>query len=96
MDAKRIRWLQRHDKATGGIMGLLPLVRDMPVYFTDTVDRERRIFKNTRGRLIAWQLHPSEHAAIHQTPDRHLGKSIILSMLPTAVYVKVTNATWPS
>ena len=36
---KREQWLQVHDQQTKGIMGLLPLVRDMPVRFTETVSR---------------------------------------------------------
>ena len=40
MDAKRRRWLQFHDQKTGGIMGLCPLVKGLPVRLTDHVDRD--------------------------------------------------------
>ena len=56
LQRQRDRWLQLHDKQTGGIMGLLPCVRGLPVRFTETVDREKRIFKNIRGVLGGWEL----------------------------------------
>ena len=56
LQRQRDRWLQLHDKQTGGIMGLLPCVRGLPMRFTETVDREKRIFKNTRGVLEGWEL----------------------------------------
>ena len=94
--ARRIRWLQRHDKATGGIMGLFPLVRDMPVYFTDTVDRSLRIFKFTKGHLVNWRLDALDRIAFENTGEREHSKCIILNRLPEYLYVKVANATWPS
>ena len=44
-------WLIAHDQKTNGIMGLLPLVLDMPIRFTDTIDRDKTIFKHTSGIL---------------------------------------------
>ena len=44
---------------TAGIMGLLPLVHDMPLRITQT-DYERKdkgFFKNNRCRLFGWELH---------------------------------------
>ena len=38
MDAKRKRWLQFHGQKTGGIMGLLPLVRGLPMRLTSTLN----------------------------------------------------------
>ena len=52
MEALRQSWLQKPYQETGNIPGLLPLVRDLPVRFTDTPDREARekyVFKNARG-----------------------------------------------
>ena len=42
------RWLQKHDMATNGIMGLFPATLNEPVRFTATQSRELKIFKNTR------------------------------------------------
>ena len=44
-------WLAQHDQRTSGIMGLFPCVGNMPVRFTDTIDRGLNIFKNTAGVL---------------------------------------------
>ena len=49
--------LQKHDMATNGIMGSMPLVPNMPVKFTAAADEEYGILKNTRGVLLKWQLH---------------------------------------
>ena len=51
LEKQKTRWLQRHDRDTAGIMGILPLVHDMPVRFTHTEDREKGVYKNSRGRL---------------------------------------------
>ena len=50
----RERWLGLPDNKTAGIMGLLPLVKDLPVRFTQTINRERQIFKHSRGVLLAY------------------------------------------
>ena len=39
LQQQREAWLLAHDQRTNGIMGLLPLVHDMPVRFTDSVCR---------------------------------------------------------
>ena len=43
--------LGTHDQRTNGIMGLLPLVHDMPIRFTDSVCPAKQLHKNTAGRL---------------------------------------------
>ena len=39
LNKKRVRWLGYHDQRTAGIMGLLPLVRGLPMRLTDSVNR---------------------------------------------------------
>ena len=34
-----------HDQQTGGLSGLFPLVRELPVRITQTIDREHGVFK---------------------------------------------------
>ena len=60
---KRKRWLQAHDQKTGGIMGLLPLVKGLPVRLTDHVDRGLGLFKNSKCTIHGWTLHESEAAS---------------------------------
>ena len=40
--ARKKSWLTRHDQQTGGIMGLLPLVKGMPIRLTKTVQSPRQ------------------------------------------------------
>ena len=52
-ELQRLRksWLGTHDQRTNGIMGLLPLVDNMPIRFTDSVCAALQIHKNTAGKL---------------------------------------------
>ena len=47
-------FLKRPDSDTGGIMGLFPLVKNLPIRFTSTVDKKRKIFKFTAGTIVGW------------------------------------------
>ena len=56
---RKERWLEFHDRYTNGIPGLLPLVVDLPIRFTEAIDkksREQGVFKHTRGVLRTWEL----------------------------------------
>ena len=46
LNKKRRGWLSYHDQKTGGIMGLLPLVRGLPMRLSDTVDRGLKLYRN--------------------------------------------------
>ena len=83
-------WLQLHDQATQGIPGLLPLVRGMPVRFTETTDREKAIFKNSRGVLHGWDLQDVDEERVRGTDD----PEVVLSMMPKHLLVHFHNATW--
>ena len=60
MDAKRIHWLQFHDQKTGGIMGLCPLVKGMPVRLTGHIDRDLGLYKTTKCTIHSWSLSTNE------------------------------------
>ncbi len=67
MEERRERWLEYRDRATAGIPGLLPLVLDMPVRFTEAVDPKSRrmgVFKHARGVLRGWELPEAEAARV--------------------------------
>ena len=70
LHAARLRWLQLHDRQTGGIPGLFPLVKDLPLQFTTTYDREAGQFKFTRCTLWGWQLQKvdAERCAANSDP----------------------------
>ena len=61
------RLLGYHDRQTGGIPGLLPLVPNLPVRFTDALGRgakEQGVFKHTRGILRGWELPEEENERV--------------------------------
>ena len=89
---RKENWLQRHDQSTGGIMGLLPLLPNMPVRITQTLPELKPfgLFKNTRGQLYNWTLHPEDVAAIQTCSD----SDWVLRHLPTCIFVAIPGATW--
>ena len=60
LNSKRKRWLELHDQKTGGIMGLLPLVKGLPVRLTDHIDRGLGLFKNSKCTIHSWTLSENE------------------------------------
>ena len=44
-------------------MGLLPLIRGLPVRLTQTTNRGLKLFKHRRCTIAGWTLHPEEAAA---------------------------------
>ena len=61
---KRQRWLGYHDKQTEGLMGLLPMIRGIPVRLTESVNRRLGRYRNRRGTLVGWTLHPNETSQV--------------------------------
>ena len=60
LDAKKRRWLSFHDQKTGGIMGMLPLIKGLPVRLSDHVDRDMGLYKNTKCTIHGWSLNNNE------------------------------------
>ena len=92
VQARRENWLQRHDQSTGGVVGILPLLQNMPIRVTQTLPDLKAfgLFKNTRGTLWNWTLHEADQ----ETVGAVAGQDIVLQRLPRALYVKVEGATW--
>lgn len=92
INERRKQWSRYHEMKTGGIMGLQPLVHNMPLRITQT-DHERKnkgFFKNTRCRFFGWELH-------HQDERRYAewdSQEMVLQYLPVCLYVKFPTATW--
>ena len=53
LDAKRSRWLLRHDQHTAHLASSLPLAPGLPVRITEAIDRGRHLFRGRRGRSMA-------------------------------------------
>ena len=63
LDQKRKEWLMLHDRKTNGVMGLLPLVKDMPLRVITTEPAAKAVlFTNRRCRLWGRNLHPKDQA----------------------------------
>ena len=78
---QKMEWLQRHDKESGGLYGVLPLCVGMPVRATDHLDRERGILKGCTGVVYGWSA-CSNSSGVWQKP-------------PEVIYVRfATAATW--
>ena len=62
---KKKEWLQRHDQECGGLYGLLPLVKGLPVALTDHIDRnpDKRLLRGKVGHIHSWILHSSDQVA---------------------------------
>ena len=88
LERRRRQWLQIHDKKTGGIMGLMPLVHDLPMRLTDTKDPSKHAFKNAKVRLDGWCLTESEAERIANTDD----PEIVLFERPTYIRVRIIKA----
>ena len=59
---EKLQWLRRHDRESGDLYGMLPLVRGMPVALTDHIDRSRdkNLLRGRRGYIHSWVLHSEE------------------------------------
>ena len=80
-----------HDQKTSGIMGLQPLVLDMPLHITSTDPKNKTIlFKNRRCRLSGWTLHEDDRLRLENcaTPE------LKLEHQPKELFVRVEKATW--
>ena len=49
LDRKLAGWLQRHDQETSNLPSLIPLAVGMPIRLTDSVDRDRQLYRGRRG-----------------------------------------------
>ena len=73
-------------------MGLLPLLPNMPVRITQTLPELKPfgLFKNTRGQLYNWTLHPEDVEGIQTCAD----SDWVLRHLPSCIFVAIPGATW--
>ena len=84
---KRCTWLQRHDQDTCHLTSMLPLIKDLPVRLTDTINRNKKLYRGRRGRIVGWQLHPD-------TEKVYKDGECLLSRQPITIFVKFKDASW--
>ena len=87
--AEKLSWLQRHDKESGDLYGMLPLVHGMPVALTDHIDRnpQKQLLRGKIGHVHSW--------VTDKTDTSEFQRGVrILEKLPKTVFVKYDDADW--
>ena len=87
LQKNREAWLTTHDQRTAGIMGLLPLVKDMPLRFTDTIDRSQKVFKHSSGVLRKVVLEDAEADRVAQLRDNE----VVLQAMPACLVIEISE-----
>ena len=61
---EKVTWLQRHDKDCGGLYGMVPLAKGMPVALTDHVDRnpQKNLLRGRIGYIDSWVVRDDDHS----------------------------------
>ena len=87
--ANKLQWLQRHDRESGDLYGMLPLIHNMPVALIDHIDRspDKQLLKGKVGHIHSWVLHGDEKS-VPQNGRR------VLDKMPLVVFVKFPGAKW--
>ena len=64
---QKLEWLNRHDRGSGDLYGVLPLMKGMPVAMTDHIDRsiDKRILRRRVGHGHSWVLAKDESSTFH-------------------------------
>ena len=89
---RKRKWLTFHDQQTSGVVGLLPLVHNMPLRLTKTIPKhlDKRLFKNGRCMLHGWELHPVDEERLKNCTTTEL----VLQHMPLKLFIKMPHATW--
>ena len=80
---RKLEFLSRHDRESGDLYGILPLIKNIPVAMTDHIDRsiDKRILRGRVGHVHSWVLDAKETSSFEN------GKRI-LQHLPQVIFVK--------
>ena len=62
LPSQKVSWLNRHDRESGDLYGILPLMKGLPVAMTDHIDRssDKRILRGRIGKVDSWVLADDE------------------------------------
>ena len=62
LPARKLEFLNRHDRESGDLYGILLLIKGMPVAMTDHIDRsiDKRILRGRVGYVHSWILDDKE------------------------------------
>ena len=84
LSQRRRQWVRRSDDKTGGVMGFMPIAKDLPVSFTQQLDKHRRIMKHTQGTVEGWTLHRDDEHRVRMSSE----PEVVLEHMPLKIYVK--------
>ena len=65
--ASNKKWLTYTESKTAGVPGMLPLIKSMPIRFSDNIDVQRGACKHATGTLRGWTLADADVAALCQS-----------------------------
>ena len=68
-------------------MGLLPLIKGLPVRLTDHIDRNLGLYKQTKCTIHGWTLNINENTEKNEIER-------VLKFQPDMIYLKFEKATW--
>ena len=89
LEELRNEWLQLHDRQTAGVMGMLPCTWNLPLRFTQTLDKKNKVVKYARGRLVGWELQDVDTERVAGSTDAEL----VLTRMPRRLFVRlITNS----
>ena len=91
-ELRKEHWLEFNDRVTAGIPGLLPLVLNLPIRFTEAINKHSRelgVYKHSRGWLRGWALPEDEEARLQGLDD----PEIVLKKRPMKLLIEVASAT---
>ena len=81
--SRKVEWLQRHDRESGDLYGVLPLVQGMPYVLTDHIDRseEKQLLRGRVGYMHSWEVDEAD-------TSKHVNGERILQKNTKVVYLK--------
>ena len=80
-------------------MGVLPLVKNMPLRLTETQHtdsgKKYNLFKNKRCKLFGWTLHADDQKKLQETEEEdlileHLPESLFIALCAYSLVIKET------
>jgi hypothetical protein len=81
---RRRSWMRKSDDRTGGVMGFMPLAKDLPMSFTRQLDKRRKILKHTQVTVDGWTLDPRDEDRVRRATE----PEIMLEFMPLKLYVR--------